>query len=59
MAAKLLWDQTEKNGNMVFVSSKYCLDDLETSCQDYTQKYEKIAFVDICRRTIRPTFGKK
>ena len=30
---------------------KYYLDDIKTICQNYTQKYDNIEFVDICRRT--------
>jgi len=36
----------------VFISYKYHLDDFMTICQDYTINYDKVEFVDICRRTL-------
>ena len=44
MSTISVWDQTEKIPTRV-LSSKYYLDDLKTSCQDYTQKYDKTEFV--------------
>jgi len=45
-------DQKIKNGNTGFLCSKYDLDQFKNICQDYTQKYNKIQFVEIHRRTI-------
>ena len=51
MAAKSIWDQKV---NMETTSSIYYLEDLKTCCQDYTQKYNYIQYVDIYRRTKGP-----